>query len=371
MRRPDSPRFALLPPVLALLLLLLSQTALAVRVDNLYTVELPVADQTTAERLKVFGEAMKRVLVKITGDEAVLQQPGLQGPLKRAARFVEEYRYFSRDLPSGKTEDGKKPTQLYLRVRFDAAALDRLLREQRLKLWGSERPGSLLLLAIQQGGRLRLVADDTTPAVAAEINRLADARGLPVLLPLNDLEDSRVLGPRQIRDRDDRALAAIAARYTPDALLIGTLAGNDQRGWRGNWQLRFSGRQFDWSFEAPTRAEVIDQALAQLARTLASEYALDTSMAGGQDLLLTVDGVNTLDDLLRVSRYLKSLEAIETARPQLVEPERVTFRLRLRNAAQDLSRLISLGDVLEQEELPQIQAGSVNALVQMRYRLLR
>ena len=348
---------------------MMSPAAWAVRVDNLYSVELPVADQTTAERLKLFGEAMKRVLVKITGDESVLQQPGLQGPLKRAARFVQEYRYRSRE--GAAPANGASDRQLLLYVRFDADSLERLLREQRLKLWGSERPSSLLLLAIQQNGRLTLVADDTTPAVAAEIGRLADARGLPVLLPLNDLEDSRVLGPRQIRDRDAAAITAISARYAPDALLVGTLSGNGRQGWRGDWQLRFSGRTFDWRFDADTRQAVIDQALAQLARTLASEYALDTSMAGAQDLLLTVEAVTSLDDLLRVSRYLKSLEAIEAVRPQRLEPDRVTFRLRLRNAAQDLSRLIALGDVLEQQELPQVQAGSANALVRMHYRLLR
>ncbi len=368
MRRPESPRFSLLSLALASLMLLLSQTALAVRVDNLYTVELPVADQTTAERLKLFGEAMKRVLVKISGDEAVLQHPGLQGPLKRAARFVQEYRYLNRD--DGRNAEAEQ-APLYLRVRFDADTLERLFREQRLKLWGSERPSSLLLLAVQEQGRLKLVADDTTPMLAAEINRLADGRGLPVLLPLNDLEDSRVLGPKEVRDRDAVAIASVSARYAPEAVLVGTLAGNDSRGWRGNWQLRFSGRTFDWSFDAPTRSAVIDQALARLARTLASEYALDTSMAGTQELLLTVEDVRSLDDLLRVARYLRSLEAIDAVRPQRVEPERVTFRLRLRNAAQDLSRLIALGDVLEQQELPQVQAGSVNALVRMHYRLLR
>ena len=361
----------LLPLLLTLMLgLLLSHPASAVRVDNLYSVELPATDQSTAERLKLFSEAMRKVLAKLTGDQALADLPQLQGPIKRAARFVQEYRYTSRPMPA-EGEDGEPREQLFLTVRFDAKALDRLLRENRLRLWGRERPSTLLLMAVQQGGRLTLVADDTTPQLAAEINRLADTRGLPVLLPLNDLEDSRVLGARQIRDRDETAIAAISARYAPDALLIGTLAGNDQKGWRGNWQLRFSGRRDDWSYQGESREAVLTQALAQLARTLASEYALDSSMAGGQDLMLTVEGVATLDDLLRVSRYLKSLEAIESLRPRLVEPNRATFRVRLRNAAQDLSRLIALGDVLEQEELPQVQAGASDTLVRMRYRLLR
>ncbi len=360
-------------PLLLILLMglsLLSSPASAVRVDNLYRVELPVADQSTAERLKRFSEAMKQVLVKLTGDPGVADLPQLQGAIQSAARFVQEYRYSSRPVPAaGKGEEARE--QLFLSVHFDAKALDRLLRENRLRLWGRERPGTLLLMAVQQGGRLRLVADDTTPQLVAQINRGANAHGLPLLLPLNDLEDSRVLDARKVRDRDDTAIAAISARYAPDAVLIGTLAGNDKKGWRGDWQLRFSGRRNNWSNRGESREAVLDQMLDRLARSLASEYAFGSSMSGGQDLLLTVEDVATLDDLLRVSRYLKSLEAIESLRPRLVEPNRVSFRVRLRNASQDLSRLIALGDVLEQEELPQVQAGASDALVRLRYRLLR
>lgn len=366
-------RFLPLSLLLLIAGLLLSNPASAVRVENLYSVELPVPDQTTAERLKVFSEAMRKVLVKLTGDENVVQLPGLQGPIQRAARFVQEYRYSSRQPASKKSNANPDKTEesLYLRVHFDARALDRLLRENQLRLWGIERPSTLMLLAVQRGNRLVPVAGDTTPQLVAVINRLADDRGLPVLLPLNDLEDSRLLDARRIRNRDDVMISSLSARYAPDAVLVGSLTKAGAAGWRGEWQLRFSQRQSDWSFEAVTPAAVIDQALSRLARTLASEYALDTSMAGSQELMLTVEDVNTLDDLLRVSRYLKSLEAIEAVRPRLVEPNRVGFRLRLRNAAQDLSRLISLGDVLEQEELPQLQAGGGDSLVHLRYRLKR
>ena len=47
----------------AVLLGMLQTTALAVTVDDLYTVELPVADQTTSLRLESFSEAFKQVIV--------------------------------------------------------------------------------------------------------------------------------------------------------------------------------------------------------------------------------------------------------------------------------------------------------------------
>ena len=49
---------------LAILLSALPLPAAAVTVEDLFTVELPVADQTTSLRLESFSEAFKQVIVK-------------------------------------------------------------------------------------------------------------------------------------------------------------------------------------------------------------------------------------------------------------------------------------------------------------------
>ena len=115
----------------------------------------------------------------------------------------------------------------------------------------------------------------------------------------------------------------------------------------------------------------MNQALAQLAQTLASEYALESYAAFDQDILFSVDQMTALPDHIKVLKYLQSLDAVEAARLVLIEQDRVTYRVKLRNTAEDLSRLIALGYVLEQLDLPQINAATDDQTVMMSYRLIK
>jgi hypothetical protein len=99
---------------------------------------------------------------------------------------------------------------------------------------------------------------------------------------------------------------------------------------------------------------VIDQAIRQLARTLAIEYALEDHRRVEESLLLSVSELGDIDRLIAVQRYLKSLNAVESVRVAMISKDVVTYRLKLRNDPEDLQRLIEFGDVLEQEDFPHL-----------------
>ncbi|MCP4388693.1 MAG: DUF2066 domain-containing protein, partial [Gammaproteobacteria bacterium] len=78
------------------LLLVLSCTwrsAAAVIVEDLFTVELPVADQTTSLRLESFSQAFKQVIVKVSGSDDALRSQAFERPIERSARYVKQFRY--------------------------------------------------------------------------------------------------------------------------------------------------------------------------------------------------------------------------------------------------------------------------------------
>ena len=76
--------------LLAVLVLvrLLCFPAQAVTVEDLFTVELPVADQTTSLRLESFSDAFKQVIVKVSGSDDALQSPAFKRPIANSARYV-------------------------------------------------------------------------------------------------------------------------------------------------------------------------------------------------------------------------------------------------------------------------------------------
>jgi len=158
----------------------------------------------------------------------------------------------------------------------------------------------------------------------------------------------------------------MAARYAPDALLVGQIVGRSGKGWQGDWDVRFAEQIFKWKFEASAKQAVIDQAIKHLAKVLALEYALEDHRRVEQSLLLSVSSLEGIDSLIAVEKYLKSLSVVDSVRVALINKDVITYRLQLRNSPEDLQRLIDFGEVLEQENFPQV-SGEREAQIIMNY----
>ena len=98
----------------------------AVVIEELYTIELPVADQTTSLRLEAFAEAFKLVVIKVSGSDDALRSPAFKRPMQRSARYVKQFRYISRKDTDA---EGFDAGQLFLKIDFNQQLVEGLLRE--------------------------------------------------------------------------------------------------------------------------------------------------------------------------------------------------------------------------------------------------
>lgn len=346
--------------LLAVLLGTLHLPAAAVTVEDLYTVELPVADQTTSLRLESFSEAFKQVIVKVSGSDEALRSPVFERPIKGSARYVKQFRYTTRDSPDDEEVEGGR---LYLRIDFNQQLIESLLRENNFPVWGRERPSSLLVISYDVNEDIKLVADDSTPDLVEALDQAASIHAVPVLFPLMDLEDIALVKIGDIVSRQYDSIDTMATRYAPDALLVGQIVGRSGEGWHGDWEVRFAEQIFKWNFKASSKQAVIDQVIKHLARILALEYALEDHRQVEQTLLLSVSALEGIDNLIAVQKYLKSLNVVDSVRVAMINKDVITYRLKLRNDAEDLQRLIEFGEILEQEDFPQVSTQGEEQII--------
>ena len=353
-------KLKLIYPCMTLLALLVSSSAQAVVVDALFSIEMPVADQTTSVRLEAFGEAFKLVVIKVSGSDDALKSPAFSRPMQSSARYVKQFRYINQ---KDEGSEGFDSGQLLLRIDFNQQLVEGLLRENKFPVWGRERPGSLLVVSYDVNETIRLVSGETTPDIIELFDKAAVKLGVPVLFPLMDLEDIALVKIGDIVSRQYDSINILANRYEPDALVIGQIVGRSGKGWHGDWEVRFAEQVFKWEYKGSSRQQVVDQAIKHLARVLALEYALEDYRRVDQTLLMSVSSMPDFNQLISVQRYLESLSVVDSARVALVSNDMVTFKLKLRNDAEDLQRLIELGDVLEQLDLPQINTQDDNQII--------
>ncbi|MEJ2618729.1 MAG: DUF2066 domain-containing protein [Candidatus Thiodiazotropha sp.] len=315
-------------------------------VSNLYEAEVAVSGQGGEARSQGIRKAFASVLVKVSGDSSLLDNPEVGPLLSRGSRLVQQYRYKS--LPTNASEGGTEglPDRL-LWARFDARAVNRLLRESGVPVWGETRPSMLLWLGQEEGARRSLISPDRVPDLQQQLSQTADTRGLPLIWPLMDIEDQNAIQISDLWGGFEQNIRRASERYQPDVILVGRLSYRGRSSWRGEWMLYLPDKINRWQSYAETKTAAANEGMEQAVDALALRFAPQQVSQGISSLRLRVHGLNQLTDYALVQDYLQSLAMIDHVDLLSADQEMVSFLLRVHGSRDALVRGIQLGAVLE------------------------
>lgn len=323
-------------------LLFATLSATAAQVEGLYEVREPVASQDPAERAAAMSRALQTLVVRLTGKREAAQDSRLQPLLADPQQLVQQYVY----------ESG---TPVTLSVVFDPVLSQRALREAGLALLNSERASVLAWWLNESDVGSSLVTGEQADADA--LRRAAQHRGVPLSLPLGDLDEQLLADAQTLRGRDAAALQEASARYAADALLA-VVARGAADSWQADWQLWFGGEHAAGSSSAASQAALVDAVLVEVGEQLANRFA---SAAAAQSLTLEVQG----NDLVRYASLQRLLEPF-APRLQAVIGDTLVYQVsaspdQLRSQLQ-LGRLHELpAQAIDAQAVPQAQPLQVPA----------
>jgi uncharacterized protein len=327
----------------------------AVEVPGLYEAEVPVADQSTAERVTASRTALEDVLVKVTGNADVAQLPQLAPLLGHAEQWVQRYQYRAAPPPAAGTppaDAAAAPTQL-LWESFDRQTINQRLYDAGVPVWGVDRPATLLWLAIEDGGDRYLVGGDNRPDVQTMVDTQARARGLPLDVPLLDLQDQGALAVADVWGDFSDMIFKASERYQPDAILVGRVYAVAADQWQSHWTLYHRGDAITWESGQGTQDAAIAAGIAGATAQFAKRYALDLTPGIGDTVLMNIENVETLADYARVMHYLQTLDPVADVQVARIEGPEVSFRIKVRGQAHGLIQTIALGKTLVAAAPPQ------------------
>lgn len=337
-------------------------TAHAVIVEDLYRTQVPVADQSEAERKQAMGRALQNIVRKVSGTAAAAEHEQVLAAAEKAQRFVAEFGY----------EAGSGETPSMLRVVFAGGAIDRLLNEAGLPVWGENRPAVLTWIAVEEDGRRALVGSDGASRLVAPLEQRAAERGLPLVVPLLDLEDSGKLSSADVWGFFFEPVKRASSRYNHDAILMARIARAEGNQWQGHWQLQAQGEQWSDRVTADSSAEVLNKVIDAVAEQMASRYAVASAAAAGADeVVMEITGINSLRDFAQISQYLGGVAPVRSAQPILAQPDRIRFRLTLKGTLNQVQEYFALERRLQPvvESVPMERTPAETAApVQLHYR---
>lgn len=279
--------------------------ALAQPLATLHQVREPVSSQQPQERDGALQRALDVLIVRLTGDTSSPANPALTGLRSDPQQVIRTYGY----------ESGEQPV---LVVDFEPGSIDRALRQAGLPLWGSNRP-TLLAWWLNDGtAGSNLVGDGQTAASA--LRRTAEYRGLPLQLPLADLQEQLLFTPQLLERLQLDSLRPASERYPADALLL-VHAHEEGAQWQARWRLQLGADQEQGSATAADPEKLADAVLLAVAGRLAPHFLARSGAT--EELTLIIEG----SSLARYAELQQVLAGFE-ARLRHVQGDQLTYRVK-------------------------------------------
>lgn len=320
------------------ILLLLPVAGRAEVIAGLYSVQVPVTDQSSQALNSASRDALGQVLVKVSGSVDVLDNPVVREAMPQARKHVQQYSF---------VREAGVDAGLEARFEFDGSYITRLVTQARLPLWTANRPRVLVWAAAEQDGLRQFISLDGTPELAAELLAEFDRRGVPVQLPLFDLTDATAITVNDVWNLDGTVIEAASLRYDVEDILFGRVVALSTGEWAGDWSYLYSRNRLDRSASAPASRGFSREGVNLVAEEMASRYAVAGS--GGDHALvqMTVSGVYEYADYAAIVSWLESLELIDHANVQHISGDRIELGLVSQADATQLATIIELNNRLK------------------------
>ena len=305
-------------------LALISVAAQAENVAGLYQVREPMAGQGAEARTAATAKALDTLVLRLTGDPKAVQSPALAELRKDPQQIINQVG----------SEAGPPESVV---VEFDPGSTERALRKAGLALWGSNRPSILGWWLNDSAEGSSLVGDGQ--ASAQPLRRAAQHRGLPLRLPLADLQEQLVANAKQIEASDPAPLREAAERYGADALLAVHAQEADGK-WQGKWQLWLGDQREQGTAEGGDPAALADAVMLAVSSRLAPRYV--TRPGASSQMQVQVQGMN-------LQRYAELARVLEPYGPRLQMAEGTTLTYGVTGNREQLRAQLGLAKL---QELP-------------------
>ncbi len=337
-------------------MLLFFSKAYAIEVTDLYQAKVVVNSQLLSEKNKALKQAMRQVLLKVGGQEAIFEKSEIQKALKDYQQFIAQFSY------------QREKNHTVLLAQFDENKINNLFYQAGLPLWGNLRPQVLLWLVEESGLTRNILAESSASPLPLIAQEFSQQRGLPISLPVMDLTDLEALSVADLWGRFIAPIKSASKRYQAEAIVVFRISNSSllpadffkseecdilcqQQYYVLDWRL-YTQRQTATKstqthrYQGNNKAHLFEQALKDMTQEIYQYYALNVN--DSHQIEIEVANIHSLSRYVEVFNFLKNLSSVATVQLVSVKGESRRFRLNLLGSQQTLLASLKLNKYLRQ-----------------------
>ena len=284
--------------------LALSPAGTASTGEQYYSVTLEVSDRSERARSRAISRALAIVLRRFTGQVDLPEDEVIAEALARADSYALRFGY--ERLGEGGSA---------LTVQFDPRSVRQLIEEAGLRVWSLERPLVMAWVLIEDSEGEQVLDAASLGEIPEAMRRSASEHGLPLALPLMDMDERLSVHPMHLRGLFLDELREASRRYKSRFILVGRVRASNKDHWTATWTLAQPGAPLSELEVEGRGGEVARAGMGFVLAELSSRFALDTDIE--TRVRLSVEGVHELVDYAELFEYLRQLDGVQRA--QLLE----------------------------------------------------
>lgn len=239
--------------------------------QNLYRFQTVVTGTGETNRAIGFRNCLDGVLMRVSGDTRLPDNPQFLALRGRAGEFVESFHY--RDRLEGvpiHDEQGTYDRPHDLTCLYKPETVDRLLAMLGSRPWVAMRPALGVVLEVQTNRkRFLLTADgEESPYMRDSFRNAADLMVMGVAFPTTVEIDRSGLDADNF-DPAKPGLQSLAVEAGGSAALFGTIIWSDKDlGWIARWHFDSQGHHYNWEIRGVSFDDAFRNAVGGVARIL-------------------------------------------------------------------------------------------------------
>lgn len=334
-----------------LILTFFSQQAPAAVIHALYETRVLVSGQTNAAQNRAFRESLQQVLVKVSGDNQIVNDTFVRQQLSRARDFIRSFQY--------ENDNGLA----FMVANFDEEPVNSLVVSAGYPVWGKRRPDTLLWIAYwNSNGNRELFTAASEQFEKFIVLDAAQRRGIPFTFPLMDLQDAEIINVFDVWGRFDDTIKFASQRYPNDNLVSARIFNRNDlldesesvqqdMVWQLDWQiLNDELVQQSTVFGADINS-VVEQFVDFIADKLAKKYAVESGglQATGNQIDLRILNLDSIESYVTVVRFFESLSLVNDVNLMRLKGGVGDFKLQLTGSSLDLINTLLLDDKISQK----------------------
>lgn len=322
--------------------LFFTQSVLAVEIKGLFEAEVITRSQSRDDRNTALRQALVIVLNRVMTGPDIMQDPTVLTALNNAAAYVDQYQYA---LASGGKGANSPRT---MRVMFNEETLMELMRSSQLSIWNEVRDQVLMWLVVEQFGKKEMFDISRHAEVNTALQAAVKLQGIPVLLPLMDLEEKQRVRTKDVLSAYPEHLQEASVRYDVSAVLSGKIV-KQRTCWRSEWTLSFNNKIEQWTLPCTKLKQNLAATLQHVYTQLSVFYAVNAGQAQADMQILKIAGIRGMTAETHIKKYLRELPMVTSVKWIQVEQGQHVFQLQLSGTKAALQEQLELGLVLREK----------------------